>query len=151
MVLRDTFGEFYFTPTFVRVFHMCISACSVRVVAFENCSVSVSRKKINLIKVFGRRYNIKHLPNRWPLLCIWCFLLLYFWPMPFNEGFLWQPIKKVVGMEMESDGSFGDIVGVSKMQWCFVNPIFATVALSLLIINLIVESGILIIFLFIYL
>lgn len=49
-------------------------------------------------------------------------------------------------MEMESDGSFGDIVGVSKMQRCFVNPIFATVALSLLIINLIVESGILIIF-----
>lgn len=31
--------------TFVRVFHMYISACSVRVVAFENCSVSVSRKK----------------------------------------------------------------------------------------------------------
>lgn len=72
--------------------------------------------------------------------------------MPFNEGFLWQPIKKAVGMEMESDGSFGDIVEVSKMQRCFVNPIFAIVALlSLLIINLIVESGILIIFLFIYL
>lgn len=64
MILGDTFGEFYFTPTFVVVFHMCISACSVRAVAFENRSVSVSRKKINLIKVFGRRYNIKHLPNR---------------------------------------------------------------------------------------
>lgn len=50
-------------------------------------------------------------------------------------------------MEMESDGSFGD----SKMQQCFVNPIFAIVALSLLIVNLIVESGILIIFSFIYL